>query len=188
MPFRFWDEAIICACHLVNLLPTPVLNGKSPHELLFHSKPSCSNLIVFGCSCFSHRRPYSRHKFEFHSTPSAFIGYSTKFKCYKCVSNTGKIIYTRNVLFDKTSLPFENKTDFQTNAATHVDNALISSTAIVPQPINSAVYTLVPSPPTSSLSISSSSPLSYSNSSPIVSSDPVLPFPTPLHSSKPTYK
>nr|GEU49449.1 ribonuclease H-like domain-containing protein [Tanacetum cinerariifolium] len=37
----------------LDLLPTSVLNGKSPYELVYDKKPNLSDLRSFGCLCFS---------------------------------------------------------------------------------------------------------------------------------------
>lgn len=44
MPKRYWLEAFNTAVYLINRLPTPVLQGKSPHELLFGKPPDYSVL------------------------------------------------------------------------------------------------------------------------------------------------
>lgn len=52
MPKRYWLEAFSTAVYLINRLPTPVLNGRSPYEVLFRTRPDYSLLRVFGCACY----------------------------------------------------------------------------------------------------------------------------------------
>ena len=40
LPLKFWGECILTATYLINHLPTPLLSGKTPHEVLLKSKPS----------------------------------------------------------------------------------------------------------------------------------------------------
>lgn len=51
MPIRFWDEAFLIACHLINHLPTRVLQNCSPIEKLFRAQPDYTLLCIFNCSC-----------------------------------------------------------------------------------------------------------------------------------------
>jgi ribonuclease HI len=46
-PLVFWPEAVTCAVHLYNVTPSVTLDWKSPHEVLFGSKPDISNLVPF---------------------------------------------------------------------------------------------------------------------------------------------
>ena len=34
----FWGDAVLTACHLINRMPSPVLNGKVPYNVLFPSR------------------------------------------------------------------------------------------------------------------------------------------------------
>ena len=51
MPLKFWDEAFLTAVHLINILPSRVINFETPTERLLHIKPEYSHLRVFGCAC-----------------------------------------------------------------------------------------------------------------------------------------
>ena len=41
LPIDFWGECVLSACHLINLISTPLLHGKTPYELLFGCVPIC---------------------------------------------------------------------------------------------------------------------------------------------------
>ena len=51
MPLKYWDEAFTTKCFLINRLPSPVLQNKSPFEKLFNLLPDYNFLKVFGCAC-----------------------------------------------------------------------------------------------------------------------------------------
>ncbi|KAL5823566.1 hypothetical protein ACOSQ4_021466 [Xanthoceras sorbifolium] len=99
LPLKFWCEAFLAITLLINNLPTPVLHGKSPFECIYHKPPNYSYLKVFGCACFPYLRPYSKTKFGYHTSKCIFIGYIPQYKGYKCLSSSGWIYISRNVLF-----------------------------------------------------------------------------------------
>ncbi|RVW87716.1 Retrovirus-related Pol polyprotein from transposon TNT 1-94 [Vitis vinifera] len=83
LPFKYWDEAFRTSVYLINRLPTPVLKNKSPLEVLFHQKPSYSQLKVFGCMCYPNLRPFNHHKLP-----------------------NSNILISRDVIFDEHAFPF----------------------------------------------------------------------------------
>ncbi|KAK9135050.1 hypothetical protein Syun_014380 [Stephania yunnanensis] len=80
----------------------------SPYEKLFHVPPDYSILRVFGCGCFPYLRPYNKHKYQFRSENCVFLGYSSQHKGYKCLSPTGRVYITRNVVFHENDFPYES--------------------------------------------------------------------------------
>lgn len=72
LPLKFWEEAILTTTYLINRIPTPVLNNKSPYEPLFNKIPYYNNLWVFGCLYFASTLTAYRTKFD----PSAVSAFS----------------------------------------------------------------------------------------------------------------
>jgi len=49
IPERYWGECVTTAAYLINRMPTRILNGQTPFELLFGKKPDLNHLRIFGC-------------------------------------------------------------------------------------------------------------------------------------------
>jgi hypothetical protein len=47
---HYWVKAFLTTVHLINRLPTPVLNHQSPYFKLFHTHANYSLLKTFGCA------------------------------------------------------------------------------------------------------------------------------------------
>ena len=102
MDLKYWWEAFSTITYLLNRLPTPVLNHKSPYEQIFHQPPDYNLLRTFGCACYPYLRPYSRHMFHFRTSLCIFLGYSPYHKGYKCLHSSGRVYIARSVTFDET--------------------------------------------------------------------------------------
>ena len=107
MPLKFWDEAFLTAVHLINILPSRVINNETPLEGLLHEKPNYQSLRVFGCACWPNLRPYNKWKLMFRSTKCVFLVYSSQHKGVKCLEvSTGRVYISRDVVFNETQFPF----------------------------------------------------------------------------------
>ena len=74
LPLRYWDEAFLTACYLINRMPTPVLGQDTPIHRLLKIPPNYSFLRTFGCACWPSLRKYNSHKLEFRSKMCVFPG------------------------------------------------------------------------------------------------------------------
>lgn len=52
---KFWVDTVLTADYVLNISPTYVVYGKTPHEAWFKLKPNVSHLRVFGCVAFAHQ-------------------------------------------------------------------------------------------------------------------------------------
>jgi hypothetical protein len=107
IPLRFWDEAFLTACYLINRLPSKVIGNNTPLGRLLKTQPDYTILRTFGCICWPNLRPYATRKIEFRSQPCVFLGYSSFHKGFKCLDmKTVRIYISRDVIFDDNVFPF----------------------------------------------------------------------------------
>jgi len=85
MPLHLWVDSFSTTCYLINLLPSPVLDGKSPYKTLYSHPPSYSMLRTFGCLCFPFLLDYMPHKLSPRSLTCVFIGYGHLHKGFRCL-------------------------------------------------------------------------------------------------------
>ena len=52
LPIYFWGECVLAAVHLINRTPSPLLQNKTPYEMLFGTPPSYNVIRTFGCLYF----------------------------------------------------------------------------------------------------------------------------------------
>ena len=107
LPIKFWVECILTAAYLINRTPTPLLDGKSPHEILHSSPPAYSHLRVLGSLCFAKKQTAKTYKFEARSRRCIFIGYPLGPKGWRVFNlETNGFFVSRDVIFHETSFPF----------------------------------------------------------------------------------
>ena len=130
LPSKFWVEAFSTATFIINRIPSSMIKYKSSFEVLFHKTPDYSIFKPFGCLCDPYLRPYTKTKLDFRSTPCIFLGYNTKYKGYKCITNSGKEYTVRHIIFDETQYPMI------TNPSFFAQNTSVTSTfSTLPPPI-----------------------------------------------------
>ena len=122
---RFWVDAFSTATYIINRLPTPLLGGKSPFELLYGHSPHYENFHPFGCRVYPCLRDYMPNKLSPRSIPCIFLGYSPSHKGFRCLDPTTSRLYiTRHAQFDETHFPTVPSSQAQPLSSLHISNFL----------------------------------------------------------------
>ncbi|CAH9138233.1 unnamed protein product, partial [Cuscuta epithymum] len=116
LPKKFWGELILSATHLINLMPSSVLNFKVPTEILFGKCPDYSYLRVIGCLCYAAHK--TADKFEPRSLRCILLGYPYGQKGYKLYDlDNHRIFSSRDVIFKEQMFPFKQNLQLQNSEA-----------------------------------------------------------------------
>lgn len=106
LPKSFWGECILTATYVINRMPSKVLHGATPYELLFNERPSYEHMRVFGCLTYHRSVETGGDKFEPRGRPEIFFGYPQGTKGYKIFDlENKKIIVSRDVRFIEDQFP-----------------------------------------------------------------------------------
>ncbi|MBW0540240.1 hypothetical protein O181_079955 [Austropuccinia psidii MF-1] len=90
-------------------------NKQSPFEKLFNRKPNLRRIKRFGCRAFVINNKYKR-KLDERAHKGILVGYEPDFRIYQILlEDTGKIIRSQDVRFNKEDIPFKNKKDNENN-------------------------------------------------------------------------
>ncbi|CAN1293246.1 Retrovirus-related Pol polyprotein from transposon TNT 1-94 [Linum perenne] len=100
-------STFIHSVHLINRLPTHVLDGNTPYTILMKTEVSYQHLRVFGCLAYVSFLVQKRTKFDHRANPCVFLGFPANTKgyvLYNLVSN--QIVISRNVVLHELIFPF----------------------------------------------------------------------------------
>jgi transposase InsO family protein len=134
LPISFWGECILTAGYLINRTPTPLLNEKSPYEMLNGKPPSYEHLKVFGSLCYAHNQGRKGDKFSSRNRKCVFVGYPHGKKGWKLFDlDTNTYFVSRDVDFFEDEFPFGHATvTSSSEAMSHMlDEEAIIDTEIV---------------------------------------------------------
>ncbi|GAB2265073.1 hypothetical protein Dimus_037799 [Dionaea muscipula] len=107
---KFWPDAVFTSIHLINRLPSVLLQHQTPYHVLHSRAPSYAHLRVFGCLCYGSTLMSDRHKFSPRSRACVLLGYPVGMKAYKLLDvEDGQVFFSRDVIFYETIFPFAHK-------------------------------------------------------------------------------
>lgn len=129
LPYSYWDHSFTSTVHLINHLPTSTLPSfSSPFHALYGKVASYTDIKVFGCSCFPLLRPYNKHKFQFRSEEFVYLGLSPLHKGHKCMSSSGRIYISKDVIFNELKFPYQSLFQSQYQQPNHFSYLSINHT------------------------------------------------------------
>ena len=106
VPKELWRDCVLTAVFIINRLPTPLLNDRSPYELLTFKKADYNNFKVFGCLSYCSTSVKNRNKFQPRAKPCLFLGYPAGYKGYKLLDlESNNVHISRNVVFHESIFP-----------------------------------------------------------------------------------
>ncbi|XP_019257939.1 PREDICTED: uncharacterized protein LOC109236188 [Nicotiana attenuata] len=99
IPIRFWGHCVITAAYLINRLPSSVLKGCSPYELLYKRRPQLEHLRTLGCLSFA-KQVQETDKLMPRAKPVVLMGFSDIQKGYILLDiSTQQFFVNRDVVF-----------------------------------------------------------------------------------------
>ncbi|XP_021714729.1 uncharacterized protein LOC110682706 [Chenopodium quinoa] len=110
LPIYFWGECVLAAVHyLINRTPTPLLQNKTPFEILFGYPPSYNVIRTFGCLCVAHNQKTKGDKFESRTRKCVFLGYPFGKKGWSLYDlEKREFLVSRDVKFFENVYPFHD--------------------------------------------------------------------------------
>ncbi|KAF3655650.1 putative UDP-N-acetylglucosamine/UDP-glucose/GDP-mannose transporter-like [Capsicum annuum] len=103
VPLRFWDDAVLTSCYLINRMPSSSIQNKVPTSILFPQSHLYSiPPHVLGSTCFIHNLAPGKDKLAHRALKCVFLGYSRVQKGYRCYSpDLGRYLMSADVTFFK---------------------------------------------------------------------------------------
>jgi hypothetical protein len=95
---------------LINRIPSPILNNKSPYFLIYNKQPDLLQLKVFGSLVYASTLQNLRTKLACRARKCAFLGYKPGMKGVVLVDiNNREILISRNVVHHEHIFPYHTK-------------------------------------------------------------------------------
>ena len=82
---------------------------------------------TFGCAFFPHLQPYNSYKLAFRSSKCLFIGYNISHKGYSCLSSSGRVYISCNVVSNEKEFPHSELFVKQTTSNSFKECRILSS-------------------------------------------------------------
>ena len=144
---RFWGEAMSTAAYLRNRCPTKAVEGMTPFEALYGTKPNVKHLRAFGCVCYPLIMKDERKKLDPVARRCVLVGYGTEVKGYRLYdpNRVGKMIYSRDVKFNESEFGIEKESSLE--EPIHYIELEVSSSVDNEEPAVEASEEVIPEQP-----------------------------------------
>jgi len=110
LPKQFRSYSVLHVVYIINRIPTPLLQNKSPYFHRFDHDCDLNNFKVFGCLCYASTLQNHRTKFDSRAKKSLFLGYKQGVKGAILLDlNTKNIFVSRHVTYHEHILPYSNQ-------------------------------------------------------------------------------
>ncbi|KAK2361432.1 putative mitochondrial protein [Trifolium repens] len=110
LPKHFWSYAVLHATYIINRICTPVLNDKSPYEMLFDTLPDLNELKVFRSLVYASTLNVHRTKLSPRGRKCIFLGYKQGVKGSILFDLDSKdILISRNITHHDDILPYQTQ-------------------------------------------------------------------------------
>jgi len=112
LPKMYWSYSVMHVAHIINMLPTPVLNDFCPHKRLYKTPQDFDQLKVFGSLCYAITLSTNRSKFNPRASKCVFIGFKKGTKGYILLNiQSREIFVSRDVVFYEHVFPYQRIED-----------------------------------------------------------------------------
>ncbi|CAO2825263.1 unnamed protein product [Amaranthus hypochondriacus] len=112
LPKSYWGDCVLTAAYITNRLPTPILNHKTPFELLHKKPPTYSAMRVFGCLTLACNPDRNVDKLSARGVPCVFLGYPSTQKGYRLLNLfTKEVFVSRDVQWYENIFPYTFSAD-----------------------------------------------------------------------------
>ena len=102
----FWNYVAALAVHLINRIPSSLLDNKSPYYVLHDKLPDISHLRVFGSLTFASTNTSHRKKLNSKARKCIFLGYKRGVKGFFLYDlHNRKLFLSRHVHFYENIFP-----------------------------------------------------------------------------------
>jgi len=106
LPQCFWNYVAALAVHLINRIPSSLLDNKSPYYVLHDKLPDISHLRLFGCLAFTSTNTSHRKKLDSRARKCIFLRYKRGVKCFLlCDLHNRELFLSRHVHFYENIFP-----------------------------------------------------------------------------------
>lgn len=135
LPHNLWNEIVNCAVYLRDRTPRESNGWKSPYEQFYSytnrraTKPLLAHLRAYGCRAYAMTADAQNKGKRLNKLdPRAHIGYLVGYdstNIYRIwIPHTGKVISTRDVIFDETSFFDGKRTDLTAELIAELDTLI----------------------------------------------------------------